>query len=118
MSPSEVLEAAKWKILENGWLQMTGEVAPLGSERCAGLAISDCEGDHLMAYDYFYRAIGMDGDTTIRAGLGPLYQWNDDPNRTLHEVLDAFDHAIKLAKEDEALSHAPSTTYKNKEVKV
>ena len=40
-------------------------------------------------------------------GTHDLTNWNDDPERTHDEVMDAFDQAIALAREKEELSISP-----------
>lgn len=127
MKASEVLEQAKWKILEDGWGQ--GQyVGPLG-EMCVAGALETVTGGIVngtlqpnmssapcaAAHTFLAQATGVSYpfDET-----GSIAEWNDAPERTLTDVLDAFDHAIKLAKEDEALAHAPSTTYQDNSLKV
>lgn len=94
MKPSEVLRAAR-KLVEDPalWARGTGYD---GCALCVSMAISEaakvsgvCSADFIFA-----RAIGVKDET---AGV---YAWNDAPERTHAEVLEAFDRAIALAESE------------------
>ena len=117
---SEVLMEAKWKVLDRGWMQLT---SCYSSGVCAGIAIAECYPvgtvgsslDGTRPFDYFMKAVGI--TPPLGGDINPLYRWNDAPGREEAEVLEAFDEAIRLAKEDES-RHAPSTTYQDNSLKV
>ena len=129
MKASEVLEQAKWKILEDGWGKfafesVTGEVCIAGAVEAVTGGLEDrkpveVENKDCQAACYFLaKATGVTYPVTYETEGTSIAEWNDAPERTLTDVLDAFDMAIKLAKEDEALAHAPSTTYQDKSLRV
>lgn len=124
MKASEVLRAAKQKILDDGWMQVVGfadVVRHQGAHPgCVSNQLFEVEAPNFVVVDahtYIAEAVGVQGRST-NGVLRGVYDWNDAPERTLTDVLDAFDMAVKLAEEDESFNHAPPTTYKNKEVKV
>lgn len=112
MKASDVLRAAKERIVVGGWMQ-NGYSSPHDERVCAALAISRPEG-----FPYLQRAVGL----PVTQSHQGIWDWNDAPERTLTDVLDAFDHSIKLALEDEALNaefdHAPSLTYEDTSLRV
>ena len=91
MLPSEVLRQARNEIMERGWSQ--GDYIASDGSVCAMGAI-DIQWDHKngavldRASTAFREATGIDCFIPI---------WNDTPGRTIHEVLDMFDKAEKLA---------------------
>jgi hypothetical protein len=90
MKLSEILRAGKANIERYGWCQ-GDELAihgPVDGPCCAATAIS---GD--AAIEAIKHAAGI-GDT-------PIATWNDAPERTLAEVLAAYDKAITAAEEQE-----------------
>ncbi len=96
----EILQAARNKLIESGWQQGhfgagDGPFCAVGALRRIMLTA------HTGAYAYsespywfLCRAIGLPNDIALSA-------WNDAPKRTFSEVIDAYDHAIELAKEEE-----------------
>ena len=97
-----LLKKARENIAKRGWLQNRGSD---GQRVCSAMALA-------LANDELYS--GREGLEVERAGrvlmkaaeeqTGMHWQhipwWNDHPGRTKEEVLDTFDHAIKLAERD------------------
>ena len=129
MKESEVLEQAKWKILERGWGQ--GNAFGANGPCLLGAVGLACGTDEVYAVDidspqaaalrYVAQVIDVPVVRSNEDEFDDFFaigSWNDMEERELTDVLDAFDMAIKLAKEDEALAHAPSTTYQDNSLKV
>lgn len=104
MNVVDVLLEAKGLVIDHNWVGR----APLWhalNEVCAHTAISRAAERTARpnvgtqyeamkkAMGYFSRAISKPSPTSITF-------WNDTPGRTKQEVIDAFDEAIRLAKED------------------
>lgn len=123
MRASEVLEAAKQKILDDGWWKGGDSDSNNGRATCVVLSIDGSVDVHLArdevvlasnhALEFVKEAIGVTSDD-----CGKVYEWNDAPERTLTDVLDAFDMAVKLAREDEALAHAERDTFQDESMEV
>lgn len=91
---TEVLKAAKWMLENVGWCQ--GQYSKYNKQGkltafCAAGAIS-----HVVT-DYELRLKAQD---QLSAAIKEAYipHWNDDPKRTLPQVLKAFDKAIKAKR--------------------
>lgn len=99
MTTAEILRAARALIdTPDKWLHEGGASGRDGDRRCVGAAIYDagdgqvpfsCYEDHPV-WGTFKRANGLLGR--------PLPAWNDEPERTHAEVLDAFDRAIAASE--------------------
>lgn len=94
MTLVEILRAGKARLLERGWCQ--GDSAALYAEEprkcCAATALTDpirCGDDMMDALNFLKRVNG------IASNIG---DWNDAPERTLEEVLSAYDKAIAAAE--------------------
>ncbi len=96
----EILKAARRRVIQ-GWSHGCGRDDKGG--RCAQQAVFEVAGwihnDILLGrtdktFSYLYRAIG---------GYFSIPEWNDKPERTLADVVAAFDRAIKYAREDAAV---------------
>lgn len=106
MKPSELLREGRNQLFERGHtkgeLERDGQVCSIGALYCAvygtarpsGQALADMEthSQFLSAYRCLKRAANCDF----------VADWNDRPNRTFSEVIDAFDKAEKLAEAAEA----------------
>jgi hypothetical protein len=94
-----VLQRAKERIAADWW-QWGQPTSPTST--CAFLAMD--HGDALTAALYLEAAIYSRAPRAQYAlEVGPaIWTFNDAPERTLVEVLDAFDAAIRLAKTGEA----------------
>lgn len=93
MNIVEILRAAKQHILHYGWKQkdlgrLRGPCCMLGAVYVVGAWNSVAED----TIDVLEQAVGNNHVPT----------WNDDPSRTLEEVLTAFDRAIVLAEAEAA----------------
>lgn len=92
MTIAEILRAGKARLLECGWCQ-DEEVAmrgPPGGPCCVATAMTPFLGDNIgNVCTFFRRANG------IRGNIG---DWNDAPERTLEDVLAAYDRAIAAAE--------------------
>ena len=90
MTPADALRAAKECILEHGWAQ--GLRAVVDTERhCMVTALAWVTPEDPVAENLAFQALQ-------RATSHFPNDWNDDPERTLDEVLEAFDRAIVLAE--------------------
>lgn len=94
MTLVEVLRAGKARLLERGWCQ--GDDAALFADEprkcCAataicGLRVNTC----LSTVDFIKDVNGIPHSTGLSA-------WNDAPERTLEDVLSAYDKAIAAAE--------------------
>lgn len=103
MRTSETLTAAKVRLVRYGWHQGGGAVS-VCKPTCVSDAIfeaGDCAyAAYYPAQDLFMRV------TTGSLKLSALYDWNDAPERTLQDVLDAFDAAIAIAQQQEQATEA------------
>lgn len=98
MTIAEILRAGKARLLELGWCQ--GDEAALYADEprkcCAATAIPlmgtdrECFVRTIAACDFLKKTIGLEN--------GQLSAWNDDPERTLEDVLAAYDKAIAAAE--------------------
>lgn len=91
MKPSEVLLEAKNKILMNGWRQGVGRNDQ--GRYCVLGAVGEVTG----ISETFHEANKYLGSVIDQRFI---FTWNDTPGRTQQEVLDAFDAAISLAKDN------------------
>lgn len=111
MSAAALLRSARDKVA-HGWLQNAGRD---GYGRvCAAQAIADA---HIEAGGNLFQMLADDELSTAWTAAGNLLlaaagertgkawltipSWNDHWGRTQQEVVDTFDHAIKLAERDE-----------------
>lgn len=99
MKLSEILRAGKMRLETNGWCQ--GDELAIGAGPtgpcCAATALLSPEtsvADVIAACHALKLAIGAD----VQMGLA---RWNDEPIRTLPEVLAAYDKAIAAAEAQE-----------------
>ena len=110
-----VLQAAKERVAA-GWTQgelgRTRRGGPICEERELPLrAVTVCAEGALWcgllgdAFEEAWRAsrnnVTHDAMKLFEAAIGtwPIHEWNDAPGRTQAEILDAFDRAIRLAKD-------------------
>lgn len=104
-TPKQNLVSARQLIIDSGWCQRAFKKYQLNSDMkhvplyCAygalETAIINNEGglndqDYKATICYFKQAIAVDQNK-------PISVWNDDPNRTKQQVIDAFDRAIIIA---------------------
>jgi hypothetical protein len=107
---SEVLIGAKELLETRDWCQGSydgqgeddlGELSKDAKQLCLEGAL------HLAAnYDHALRSRALFYlvyEIKVDGGAGSIPLWNDAPMRHKGEVLDALDHAIKRAKDDESL---------------
>ncbi len=84
------LEHGRDNLARCGWLQ-----DGMGDAERGFCTVGALLADHDVTSDalvYLAKAIGVDASK--------VDDWNDTPGRTVTEVLDAYDHAIKFARED------------------
>lgn len=91
MKTSEVLRAAKKRLVERGWCQGTFED---GEGRCCSIGAINRASPPCGQWP----ALLSFGDVVG----GSVFVWNDAPGRTLEEVLAAFDKAIAAEEAKEA----------------
>lgn len=98
MKMSEILRAGKQRIEQFGWVQ--GDEAALSGERgnrkcCAATAIQDSSNwvDGLPAAELFQQVV---------CPASNISHWNDQPERTMEDVLAAYDKAIAAAEARES----------------
>lgn len=105
MKVSEILRAAKAKIEARGWCQ--GDEAsifgPPDGPCCAGTAIARVP---TMGWPFGGEWPGNASMLALKAAAGirptdPIAGWNDAPERTLADVLFAYDLAIAAAEQQE-----------------
>lgn len=97
MTPVELLQAGKERLLRHGWMQKeTG--LPNGRSCAYGALIFSVNGD----YDPVNHALTFLERSINSTDWYPLTVWNDKEDRTFNEVMDLYDEAILLAKEHEA----------------
>lgn len=98
MTKSDRLIAAKRELETRGWWH--GEDGHLSNDRlCAAQAIrATCAPDEFLLIAHFYQTVATG---QARGLLDHLFNWNDARDRTLQDVLDAFDAAIAIAQEQE-----------------
>lgn len=115
LPPTEVLRKARF-LVRQGWTQGASwryASDSLGRTReilyCASGALKEANGGYhsIPATDVLVRAIRtMNGGQTyhpvITSDTLRISRWNDHPDRTKQEVLDAFALAIVLAEEEAA----------------
>lgn len=98
---AEILRAGKARLLKDGWCQGDEEALREHSQRCcAATAISKSVPDWKMGMAACQL---FEDSNTITLG-GGISDWNDAPERTLEEVLAAYDNAITAA--DLKITHA------------
>ena len=107
MTTSEILKAAKARLTPETWgkgdgTNDTAVLTTIGRE-CAALAIDSACGN-LRA-----KHIAIAHLTEVACGHrhAALHRWNDAPERTLQDVLDAFEAAIAIAEAQEAADPVP-----------
>lgn len=95
MTLAERLHAGKKRLQRLGWVQ--GDAAVFAVENtscCAATALGplgyDDYGEISTACRFFERTLGL--------AEGSIAAWNDEPGRTLEEVLAAYDKAIAVAE--------------------
>jgi hypothetical protein len=97
MNAAEAIREARNVIMERGWAQ--GSYKNSGGEVCAvGALLFVTRGRlnkqlHNDAYTALQKAIDLPHSDCISV-------WNDADSRTIHEVLDAFDRAEKIAESE------------------
>jgi hypothetical protein len=99
MKISELLCAGKARIVAQGWCQGDEEAIFGKAGKCCAATALD-PGEHYPA-DRIMAALGV---LKAAAGVNPgtgMASWNDAPERTLAEVLAAYDLAIAYAKDQE-----------------
>lgn len=100
---STLLRAARHQILIEGW--WGGGHTP--GRCCLVTSLSHVPDNNVEqwgeAYRYLYAAVfGAECETDV-VDTARLVRWNDVPNRTLPEVMEAFGRAIARAEQDELL---------------
>lgn len=93
MKTSEALQGAHDKLIRDGWIQ--NDVGPSYGPNCLMGALNHTAQSHLRlkeARAYLFKVLPVKEF---------ISRWNDAEERTLTDVLDALQHAIKLATEDE-----------------
>ena len=101
MTPAQVLREARDIILRDGWIQNAYsseqgycvEGAIMRACRHHGMKWMQAQGNEaLAAFAPFAKAIGCE------SRHGALALWGDRPERTVQDVLSAFDRAILIAE--------------------
>jgi hypothetical protein len=94
MTENQALVEGKNTLLKQGWRQFDGNMEVLYSKDkpvCLNLAVfrakDDCLPTRLEALDVIVEILGLDH-------VGDVARWNDEPGRTLEEVIDVLDKAI------------------------
>jgi hypothetical protein len=97
MMMSEILRAGKARIEQLGWCQGDEKAIFSGNKHgcCTGTALQPAGDAALDAIKFLAKANGID----MRGGIGI---WNDAPERTVDDVLAAYDNAIAAAELQEA----------------
>ena len=91
MLASEAIREARNVLMQDGWCQ--GQSENDRGEKCMSGALAK-----VFLRDHVSRAATTAATDCVRAATIPQFPlWNDTPGRTIHEVLDAFDRAEKLA---------------------
>lgn len=106
MKLSEILRAGKQRIETLGWGQGAGEVLYANlhgrpNKCCALTAISGLPDGSLELIDLHVAAIGMFELVNGFDSPSELVRWNDAPERTVADVLAAYDKAIAAAEAQE-----------------
>ena len=91
MLPSQILKVALEKFKLNGEKWKKGKI--YGGEYCILTAIHSIAKSKFMIVGRLFKEANNINDSII--------QWNDAPERTWTEIKEAFEKAIKLAKESE-----------------
>lgn len=107
MTPSEVLERSKTRLIERGWAQ--GLFGGSAGPNCVSGVLICFIREALDANLIERSVLNRDGEQYfkyLRQAIQStcIIAWNDTPGRTFSEVMNAFDEAILLAKEDECES--------------
>jgi hypothetical protein len=96
---SELLTAAKAEIQKNGWCQ--GQYTDNKGQHCIlGATMSQILDNNSVYWDAVKALQGSLG-TSGTSGFNDVVVWNDDPSRTVDEVIALFDKAIERAKREE-----------------
>lgn len=95
MDVAEVLEKAHDELLIHGWCQGNYRV---GERMCALGAIEAVSGE-AWVFDSIAAEAAQRLCEAIPAQDGTVGDWNDAPERTIDDVLDAFRHAAKNERE-------------------
>jgi hypothetical protein len=97
MTKNQVLVAAKREILTNGWAQFGGSMEAQyvpGEPVCINLAIFR-SAQSKEDYETRMKASDLVGEILgFECGAEDVPLWNDEPGRTLEEVIDVLDKAI------------------------
>ena len=93
-TPKSILKEAKRVIQKHGWTQ--GELWKFRNGRYAGFCIT---GALLFCRDEASRETGREARGFIKRAIRSekVVAWNDHPDRTHEEVVQAFNKAIELA---------------------
>lgn len=96
MKTSDVLQAARQLLIDEGWCQ--GQLVNDCGQYCSLGAINAVDQND----------IGLEAKNALRhiLSVGSVGLWNDAPGRTVVEVLALYDDAISLALTEEALDDA------------
>jgi len=100
MKTSEVLRKAADEIRRRGWHQGAMGSSLVDRESCS-LCAAGALNVVLGGDPWSYALIGSDASRAMLdvTGASPLIEdWNDDPERTVDEVLDAFERAAVTAE--------------------
>lgn len=93
-SPADQLQHGRENLLTRGWAQTAGEyLNEETGEVCLVGALLIDQTVYLVALEYLAAAAGVED-------ASQLDDWNDDPARTLDEVLAVYDRAIAAALAD------------------
>lgn len=100
MTARRIRDRAVLLLLEEGWCQKSSR-GPHG-ERCLAIAVEDAACDLDLEYDDAYGLIldklrvAVSAETAFGLSTSPVVAWNEDPERTLDDVLGILD-ALELA---------------------
>lgn len=94
MLDSEIYRAMKDVLMEDGWTKHS--TFNMRGERCVIGALAEVELRNQIGSEGSWANQGIWSELTRLAGREIIY-WNDDSQRTIHEVLDLLDKAEKQA---------------------
>lgn len=100
----DILKGAQ-EFVSRGWVQY---VAQRGERVCTAQALSSSITELGLDNENHRWEFNRSAETLMKAiqeqygpEWGSIPQWNDAPGRTQEEVIDTFDHAIKIAERDQ-----------------
>ena len=107
MKTSEILRKAADEIRRRGWYQGANGSSDRDRENCPVCAMGAIRatlsgGDPWGRVDFRWESLLVDAVAVAATASDSLHGWNDDPERTVEEVLDAFERAAQAAELEES----------------